>query len=70
MKGFELSTLVMIVTACICSCKSNYDAITTTTTPHKKTEFWYVYEVYEVVIYIRFFFNHLNYVNAIYVQER
>ena len=31
--GFELTTLVVIGTACIGSCKSNYHTITTTTTP-------------------------------------
>ena len=32
--GFELSTLVNIGTDCICSCKSNYHTITTTTVPN------------------------------------
>ena len=31
--GFKLATLVVIGTDCICSCKSNYHAITTTMTP-------------------------------------
>ena len=31
--GFELSTLVVIFTDCIGSCKSNYHTITTTTIP-------------------------------------
>jgi hypothetical protein len=31
--GFELTTLVVIGTDCICSCKSIYHTITTTTTP-------------------------------------
>jgi len=31
--GFELTTLVVIGTDCIGSCKSNYYTITTTTTP-------------------------------------
>ena len=31
--GFELTTLVVIGTDCIVSCKSNYHAITTTTAP-------------------------------------
>ena len=32
--GFELTTLVVIGTDCIGSCKSNYHAITTTTAPY------------------------------------
>jgi hypothetical protein len=28
--GFELATLIVIVTDCTCSCKSNYHTITTT----------------------------------------
>jgi len=32
---FELLTLVVICTDCICSCKSNYHAITTATTNYK-----------------------------------
>jgi hypothetical protein len=31
--GFELTPLVVIVTDCIGSCKSNYHTITTTTVP-------------------------------------
>jgi len=31
--GFELTTLVVIGTDCIGSCKSNYNTITTTTVP-------------------------------------
>ena len=31
--GFELTTLVVIGTDCICSCKSNYHTTTTTTAP-------------------------------------
>jgi hypothetical protein len=31
--GFELTTLVVIATDCICSCKSNYHTITTTAAP-------------------------------------
>jgi hypothetical protein len=34
--GFELTTLVVIGTDCIGSCKSNYHAITTTTVPAMK----------------------------------
>ena len=33
MSGFELTTLVVIGTNCIGSCKSNYQTITTTTVP-------------------------------------
>ena len=33
--GIELTTLVVIGTDCICSCKSNYHTITTTTPPNK-----------------------------------
>jgi hypothetical protein len=32
-EGFELTTLIVIGTDCIASCKSNYHAITTTTAP-------------------------------------
>jgi hypothetical protein len=32
--GFELTTLVVIGTDCIGSCKSNYHTMTTTTSPH------------------------------------
>ena len=35
--GFELTTLVVIGTDCIGSCKSNYHMITTTTTPNIDT---------------------------------
>jgi hypothetical protein len=34
--GFELIALVVIATDCICSCKSNYHRITTTTVPEKQ----------------------------------
>jgi hypothetical protein len=34
--GFKLTTLVVIGTDCICSCKSNYHTIMTTTTPIRK----------------------------------
>ena len=40
-RGFELTTLVVIGTDCIGSCKSNYHTITTTTAPkmvYKKQE--------------------------------
>jgi hypothetical protein len=33
--GFELTTLLVIGTYCIGSCKSNYNTITTTTDPAK-----------------------------------
>jgi hypothetical protein len=33
--GFELTTFVVIVINCICSCKSNYHTITITTAPFK-----------------------------------
>ena len=36
--GFELTTLVVIGTDCICSCKSIYHTITTTTTPIAQIE--------------------------------
>ena len=35
MRGFELTTLVVIGTDCTGSCKSNYHIITTMTTPFK-----------------------------------
>ena len=37
--GFELTTLVVIGSDCINSCKSNYHAITTTTIPYDKHKF-------------------------------
>jgi hypothetical protein len=39
--GFELKTLVVIGNGCIGSCKSNYHAITTTTTPRISELRWY-----------------------------
>ena len=36
--GFELTTLLVIATDCIGSCKSNYHTIATTTTPTKNME--------------------------------
>ena len=38
MSGFELTTLVVIGTNCIGSCKSNYQTITTTTVPFIQKE--------------------------------
>jgi hypothetical protein len=37
--GFDLTTLVVISTDCISSCKSNYHTITTTTTPNMKLNY-------------------------------
>ena len=37
--GFELTTLVVIGTDCTGSCKSNYNTIMTTTTPHITFEY-------------------------------
>ena len=39
--GFELTTLVVIGTDCIGSCKSNYHTITTTTAPHRRSKINY-----------------------------
>jgi len=46
--GFELTTLVVIDTDCICSCKSNYDMFTTTTSPLHvvSLRFYYMYYLY------------------------
>jgi len=41
--GNELTTLVVIGTDCIGSCKSNYDKITTTTVP----QFIYLYQFFQ-----------------------
>jgi hypothetical protein len=38
-RGFEFTTLVVIVTHCTGSCKSNYHTITTTTDPTVKINF-------------------------------
>ena len=39
--GFELTTLVVMGTDCICGYKSNYHTITNTTVPHLFWPFWH-----------------------------
>ena len=44
--GFELTTLLVIGTDCISSCRSKYRTITTTTTPYPKREWHRRYNAY------------------------
>jgi len=48
---FERTTLAVIGTDCIGSCKSNYHTITVTTAPSKK-RYWYMYSVYIMLMYL------------------
>jgi len=49
--GFELTALVVIGTDCTCSCKSNYHAITTMTTPILKEYRQHTYIVGKYIDY-------------------